>query len=142
MSKQHKEMMLDATVDYVSSDMRPVNAIYGKGLHSLLTTHAILWKGYGSDSIPSNLLPGANAVSAHIKTRARKLRETFKNVLQNQFSSIGGAICLDVWTDDFKKVGYLGITAHYVDEMNILHSRLISCKGLDIKKKQNGRLFE
>lgn len=138
MSKAHKEMMLNATVDFVTMDMRPVNALYGEGLHSLLTTHAILWTCYGSSSIPSNLLPSSQAVSKHIKTRARKLRESFRDVLGAQFSSIGGSICLDVWTDDFKKISYLGITAHYIDNSYCLNSRLISCKALDINKSKTG----
>lgn len=135
-------MMLNASVDYVAMDMRPVNALYGEGLHSLLKTHAILWKGYGSSSIPANLLPSCHAVSNHVKVRARMLRESLRGALGAQFSSIGGAICLDVWTDDFKKIGYLGITAHYIDDKYCLNSRLIACKALDINKSKTGEYLK
>lgn len=118
--------------------MRPVNSINGAGLHSLLSTYGILWRNYGSNLVPSNLLPSIKSVSSNIKIRARKLSETLQAAIQSQFASIGGSVCLDVWTDDFKKISYLGITIHYIDDKYRLNCRVISCKTLDINSSKTG----
>lgn len=139
MTKEHKDMIVNAALDFVALDMRSLNALNGIGLLSLLTTYGILWKHYGSiDASPVNLLPGVDAVSKRIEKRASNLRVTLQNVLKNQFSNVGGAICLDVWTDNFQKISYLGITVHYIDDSFQHNVRLIACKKLSVEKSKTG----
>lgn len=139
MTKEHKEMMIDAAVDFVALDMRPLNALNGIGLHSLLMNYGVLWKHYGTTGAsPPNLLPGVDAVSNKIKKRARNLRLTLTNVLNNQFSNVGGAILLDIWTDDYRKIDYLGITVHYINDSFEHNVRIIACTALSIEKRKTG----
>lgn len=38
----------------------------------------------------------------------------------------GGAITADLWTDDFRKRSYIGITVHYMNNDFVLHDRILA----------------
>lgn len=61
--------------------------------------------------------------------------------LQQIFEANGGAIAIDTWTDDFKRVMYIGITCHYIKENKndlVLNDRILCVRALDIDEKKTG----
>lgn len=139
MSKEHKDLMMNAAVDFVSHDMRPINALNGIGLRSLLSTYGMMWKYYGeTGATPPSLLPSVDAVTKNVTSRARNLRKSLQTILKNQFFNVGGGICLDIWKDKFRKIDYLGVTVHYIDDSFRHNVRLIACKPLSVEKSKTG----
>lgn len=118
-----------------------VNALLGSGLHELLETYANLRHQYYQPGVlPQQLLPSVNAVSGRITRRGNRINEKLKLILQKQFSSngAGGAICADIWHDKFKKIDYICVTVHYVDDDFQLTVRIIAHKALDPNKSKTG----
>lgn len=57
------------------------------------------------------------------------------------FETFGGAISIDTWTDDFRRIQYLGVTCHYINETEnglILENRVLCVRQLDIDEKNSG----
>ncbi|GLV33540.1 hypothetical protein CBL_20266, partial [Carabus blaptoides fortunei] len=70
-----------------------------------------------------NLLPYPTTVSRNTETLADKLRNEIKEELRHVFETIGGAINVYMWTNDYKKINYLGVTIwrtvnHTIDDSN------------------------
>lgn len=87
------------------------------------------------------ILPHPTTISRDIHKAADGLRNTLTEKLRAQFSSVGGAITLDVWTDKFRKQSYLGVTAHYVDDKFQLHDRILTTHFLDSEESKTGELL-
>lgn len=141
MKVEHKRAILGACSNFVINDLRPVNAITGAGLHELLETYAILRQQYYRPGIvPQQLLPCRNTVTNHIKRRGNEIRENLKLILEKQFSSegTGGAICTDIWHDKFKKIDYICVTAHYINENFQLEVRVIAHRALPAGQAKTG----
>lgn len=49
----------------------------------------------------------------------------------------GGAISLDIWTDPYRQISYLGMIVHYINDNFELCQRTIACKSLRSDKKKN-----
>lgn len=66
-------------------------------------------------------------------------------IMKTQFAAVGGAITLDGWTDDFKRINYLGVTVHYVEakeEKWVVNDRVLSICAMDIDTPKTGEYFK
>lgn len=75
-------------------------------------------------------------ISRDLAKHASFVREELSSMLKKAFEEYGGSITLDCWTDDHKKMSYLGITAHFIKENANgneleLHDRVICTRALD-----------
>lgn len=144
LSPQHRTLMMNGCIDFIVADLRPLNAIEGDGLRSLLSSFSIVHASHQSLDLEevSYFLPHRNTVQHHIGQRANKIRNKIKSELQFVFGPYGsgGAIALDLWTDSYRQISYLGMIAHYINEKFEMCGRLIACKGIDSSKEKNGDL--
>lgn len=121
-------------MDLVIIDHLPVNALNGVGLHSLLAAFArICLKYNGFAHHPKEYLPGRKLVSDRIIERYNLVREKLRLIFGQIFQSdgAGGAICIDLWTEKYKKKTYLGVVVHYVDENFRMNIRVIGTRALE-----------
>lgn len=141
-SKEHRKMMTNACIDFISMDLRPVNALYGDGMNALLRTYAIVANHYGrSMTNAKDMLPSNSTVSRNIVMRSESVQESLKKILPRYFQN-GGAISADIWTDHHNKVSYLGVLVHYMDTQGRLYNRLISNKPLDTEESHTGKYIK
>ncbi|CAF1155607.1 unnamed protein product [Adineta steineri] len=103
----------DLACSWICRDMRSFKIIEDNGLKQLLQEFVILGSKYGEFDV-ANALRGADAISDHIYNLANEYRSILKDILQEPLES--GCICVspDLWSDDHKKIPYLGITATFV----------------------------
>lgn len=134
-------MIMNGCLDLVITDHRPINVLSGAGLHSLLSTFGRLVIKYnGVHDHPSEILPSERAVSDRIEKQCKFIKNKLKLSLSKIFgcAGTGGALCLDLWTDDYKKKTYMGIVAHYIDEDFRIQVRLLATSPLDDEVQYTG----
>jgi hypothetical protein len=131
-TKQEKETMTAAAVDYCAIDMRPFESLSGLGLKVLIQTALDI----GSSSIGrvtiDELLTNPATVSRNIDSRAWNGRKKLTFVLKKHIDSgLNVACTFDLWTDAVKKNSYMSITIHYIDEMFNLYARTLHVKPVE-----------
>lgn len=107
-----------------------MNAICGDGMKDLLSTFTLVGAKCGTVA-PDDIklfLPHRTTVSTDIKKAAKYVREGIQKEIDKVFgiNGVGGAMCTDLWTDDHRKISYMCVTLHYVDDNFELHSRIIA----------------
>lgn len=68
-------------------------------------------------------------------------RENLRLTLQQIFETFGGSISLDTWTDDQKRLQYLSLTCHFMEETGKglkLNDRLLCVRALDVEESKTG----
>lgn len=79
-----------------------------------------------------------NEINRMAEEERRELKEQLVNVAQ-----VGGlCISSDIWTDNYRKVSYLGATVHYVDENYQFHSIDLFCVEFKAKKKSGDEILK
>lgn len=124
--------VMKSCLDFVIMDIRPIAALGGQGLHSLLGTFARLCVKYnGFDKDPGEYLPGATAISDQINEQSEMIKGKIGARLRHVFTNneIGGALCIDIYTDS-NGTSYLGVVAHYVDESFSINTRVLATRPL------------
>lgn len=139
-SEHLKKDLNKSCASFVVLDMRPMYAMAGNGLAKLLSTFTYIGLKYGflSPETCSEVLPHPTTVSRNISKMADVLVPQLANFLHPIILNIGGAVTLDVWTDDFMKRSYLGLTAHFIDSDFKLHDRVIDTYHLPVEIPKTG----
>jgi hypothetical protein len=90
----------------------------------------------------SEILSCDRTIRNEINRMAQEEREQLKQQLID-VAQLGG-LCLspDIWTDNYRKVSYLGATAHYVDEQYQFHSIDLFCTEFKPKKKSGEEILK
>jgi len=81
-----------------------------------------------------------------IRNEINRMAEEERQQLKQQLIDVAevGGLCLspDIWTDSYRKVSYLGATAHYVDENYQFHSIDLFCVEFKAKKKSGEEILK
>lgn len=121
-----------------------MNAITGSGILHLLSTFTMIGARYGtlSPECVDSVLPHPSTLTRKMSDLAATTKVTLGNMLVESFKTFGGAITLDTWTDNMKKIQYMSVTAHFIieNETNlVLNDRILAVKGLAIENKKSGQ---
>ena len=68
------------------------------------------------------LLPHPTTVSRGVKTKAAKVRGEMGPKICQAFRETGGSVTFDLWTEDHKKISYVGLTTHYCCDGKVIAS--------------------
>lgn len=105
-------------------------ALEGEGLRHLLHAFAIICSTYvgNIDNLESLnfFLPSRQTVCAYLTDLRTQIFGKLKSTMTPVFDAVGGAISLDIWTDDHKKNSFLSLIAHFIDTNFVLHNRVIA----------------
>jgi len=131
-TKQEKETMTVAAIDYCAIDMRPFESLSGLGLKALILTALDIGSNNTGQVTIDELLANPTTVSRIVDSCAQNGREKFTLVLKKHFDlGLNMACILDLWTDAVKKNSYMSITIHYIDEMFNLYARTLHVKPVE-----------
>jgi len=70
---------------------------------------------YGSLSV-DDLFLHPTTISRNVIKKAESVKSTLTFKLKDIFQLVGGAFTTDMWTDDYRKISYISLTVHYIDE--------------------------
>lgn len=87
----------------------------------------------------AEILPHPTTVSRQLLDLANNLVPQLGQLLHPQFLNVGGAISLDIWSDDFKKQSYMGVIVHFLDEKFALHDRILATHHIPADLKKTGK---
>lgn len=122
----------------VCLDNRPMHAVEGQGLHALLSDFTAVGASVGkrvSPDICGGLLSAPQTITDRISDLAAQMVEE----LVIELKRIRGAgSSVDLWTDDYTKTAYLGVTLHYIDGTNTLVERFL---GMSHMTERNTALY-
>lgn len=136
-SLEEKKIIIEKMTKFVCQDLRSFNIVKGKGFQELAQSLVSLGSRCGDIDV-KDVLPDPTTISRNINQIAQNLRENVKEELRNTIHKWGGAITLDMWTEDFRKNSYLCMTIHYVNENWDLIDRVLHTTLWDSSLKKTG----
>ena len=86
----------------------------------------------------SDLLPHPTTVSRAVQDRAVTVRGQLQASLNGALARGRVSFTSDIWTDDYNKISYLTITAHWISTEWELHSGVLCTNEFDATKKKTG----
>lgn len=110
-----KDITTKKMVDFVCKDLRPFEIVTGQGFKDFAQEMINIGFTYGSIQV-DELLPHPTTISRNIIKDAEAIKSSLKVLLKDIFDMVGGAFTTDMWTDDYRKISYISLTVHYIDE--------------------------
>ncbi len=137
-SQLHKDLITRHCVDFICKDLRPFNSVAGAGFMGFV--QCLLKIQHESPKLLSakSLVPHPTTVSRSVHSRAESLRSSLSASLQDAFRISRVSFTSDMWTDEYKQRPFITITAHWIDSMWTLQSRIISTEEFDATQKKTG----
>lgn len=135
-----KAKLINAGVDMVSKDLRPFASIQGEGMIDFSHTLWNLGAKYGAVSNDEmiDIMPCPQAIGKNVRIKAKVKKDQMHGLLLKavEYSPFIAITC-DVWQDNYKRISYLGVTAHFYSEDLKLCDQVIALKPLDWNKKKD-----
>jgi hypothetical protein len=110
-----KEATTKKIINLVCKDLRPFEIILGKGFKEFSQEMINIGATYGNLSV-DELFPHPTTISRNVIKNADSAKTALALKLKNVFQFVGGAFTTDMWTDDYRKISYISLTVHYIDE--------------------------
>lgn len=142
----------NATVKFVSFDIRPFFAIEGEGLLDLLMTMAEVGSRYQNISREDirQLIPSRRTVKRHTEIKGDEMKDLIKKHFREALTCPGGFSCtIDIWTEKHSHISYLGMTAHlslpvnegirklmYLFNINAIKAERLNAEAIDAEIKR------
>ncbi|CAF1402498.1 unnamed protein product [Adineta ricciae] len=135
---QRKKEMTNLCARWVADSMRPFSIVGDYGLKEIIDKSVEI--GRNLRSIDTNfsvddILRCDRTVKNEVDRTDRVERERLKGELVGAAQSRCLSISPDIWTDNHRKISYLGATANYVDDKYVYHSIDIFCSEFTHLKK-------
>jgi hypothetical protein len=92
--------------------------------------------------LAEDLLPSDRTVKNEIDRLANYKRNILKKTLINAAENKCLSISPDNWTDNHRRISYMGATAHYVDEHLVYHSVDLFCVEFVREKKTAENIYK
>ena len=109
-----KEATSKRLINLVCKDIRPFEIIVGQGFKEFAQEMINIGAIYGNLPV-DNLFPHPTTLSRNVIKKA-EVKNDLSTRLKYVFELVGGAFTTDMWTDDYRKVSYISLTVHYIDE--------------------------
>ncbi|CAF4365844.1 unnamed protein product [Rotaria sp. Silwood2] len=126
--------MKDELTKWICRSVRPFTIVADVGLTDVLQTVLDLGKKYQDLNI-TDLLVTPTTISKNVHQLAERYRSLLQPILIEQAESNCLCLCPDLWTDKFRKVNYLGLTAVFIDKnYELISIDLCCCEYQEVDK--------
>uniref|UniRef100_A0A3B3T3J7 BED-type domain-containing protein n=1 Tax=Paramormyrops kingsleyae TaxID=1676925 RepID=A0A3B3T3J7_9TELE len=133
-SSADKVKFKESCAFFVASDIRPYNIVAGPGFAQLIQTAIDIGASRGKIDA-SELIPDRRTVGRCTSELANRALEKLSKLLDNNDFSNGGVITADMWSDDYRKLSYMAVTAHFSDGDWVLHDRILGVRHYTLEDK-------
>lgn len=129
LSKTEVTQVRDAASEFIVKDIRPYYALEGSGLQKLCKTMIDVGRKHPNitEADIERIIPSRWIMRRHIDTKASNIKEQLKNYFKQAIDTVGGFSCtLDLYTDRYKCITYMGITAklNIFDGENVIQKEI------------------
>lgn len=134
----------ESAMSFVAKDIRPFEALNGNGFFQIIKMFVYIGAKYGmlADQEIRALIPSPNTISRAVSQFGHILKMGLYDKIVNIVKKTGIALTTDIWTDNFKRISYLVITAHFVDAYDgsepVLRDQILSLIPLSVDEKKTG----
>ncbi|CAF3341802.1 unnamed protein product [Rotaria sp. Silwood2] len=134
LSSTDSTKMKDELTKWICRSVRPFTIVADVGLTDVLQTVLDLGKKYQDLNI-TDLLVTPTTISKNVHQLAERYRSLLQPILIEQAESNCLCLCPDLWTDKFRKVNYLGLTAVFIDKnYELISIDLCCCEYQEVDK--------
>lgn len=120
-----KDVTTKKIVNLVCKDLRPFEIITGQGFREFSQEMINIGSIHGCLQV-DDLFPHPTTISRNIVKNAESFKIKIANTLKDIFELVGGAFTTDLWTDDYRKISYISLTVHYIDESWQLREQILA----------------
>jgi len=117
-------------VKFLAKDIRPFSAVTGIGFQSFCQTLVNYGARYGQFDV-TKALPDRTTIARHVPEVVTKAQN---DVRQQLAKCEHIALTSDGWTDDYRKIAYVTVTAHFLDHEMNLKSCVLNTGSVEEKK--------
>ena len=99
--------------------------ITGHGFREFSQEMINIGTAYGSLSV-DDLFPHTTTISRNILKKAETIKAELASKLKRIFELTVGVFTTDMWTDDYRKISYISLTVHYIDDNWQLNEQILA----------------
>ncbi|CAF4262448.1 unnamed protein product [Rotaria sp. Silwood2] len=111
---QERTRIQDEFTKWICSSMRPFNLMSDPGMKTTLKTIVDICVKHGGSIDFEDIFVTPATISNNVNRLAQHYRSLIQPILIKQAECGALAICPDLWTDNHKKINYLGLTVYFV----------------------------
>ncbi|CAF1396390.1 unnamed protein product [Rotaria sordida] len=128
---QDRTTIRDEFTKWICSSIRPFNIVSDPGLKTTLKTIIDICQKYHGSLDIEDLLVIPTTISNTVNQLADHYRSLIRPILIEQAEAGVLTVCPDLWTDNLKKINYLGLTVYFVTSNYELTSFDLCCSRYD-----------
>ncbi|CAM4836190.1 unnamed protein product [Rotaria magnacalcarata] len=134
--KNVKSKCNDLIVRWISNNIRPFSIVDDEGLHELLQFFYELGVcRKDADLRIKDFMSSRYTISRHVHSMAEQTRTRFREMLSEPLENEALTLSPDLWTDQFRQISYLGVTATLIDSLYKCHTITLCCTEFTEKEK-------
>ncbi|CAF4289239.1 unnamed protein product [Rotaria sordida] len=141
---KRKEEMKKVCARWIAHSMRSFQIVQDPGFKAVIDECLKIGREFGPDTVISsnNIISCDRTIKNEIKRLAAHERLLLKDRLVEAVKYGGVCISPDIWSDKYRKICYLGSTAHFVDKDSKYYSVDLFCTEFKAKKKSGENIMK
>ncbi|CAF4481727.1 unnamed protein product, partial [Rotaria sp. Silwood2] len=141
---KRKEEMKKVCAWWIANSMRSFQIVQDPGFKAVIDECLKIGREFGPDTVISSndIISCDRAIKNEIKRLAAHERLLLKNRLVEAVKHGGVCINPDIWSDKYRKICYLGATAHFVEKDSKYYSVDLFCTEFKAKKKSGENIMK
>ncbi|KAH8284403.1 hypothetical protein KR044_004965, partial [Drosophila immigrans] len=140
-SALHKNEAVDKCAIWIAEDCRPFSAVSGSGFMQMIQFFIKMGATYGEHVDVEDLLPDPTTVSRKVQNKANEKKMEIKDEICNVVRSGGATATLDMWTDNYIRRNFLGVTLHYEKNFKFVDI-VMGMKSMDFERSTGQNIME
>ncbi|CAF3706922.1 unnamed protein product [Rotaria sordida] len=141
---KRKEEMKKVCARWIAHSMRSFQIVQDPGFKAVIDECLKIGREFGPDTVISsnNIISCDRTIKNEIKRLAAHERLLLKDRLVEAVKYGGVCISPDIWSDKYRKICYLGSTAHFVEKDSKYYSVDLFCTEFKAKKKSGENIMK
>jgi len=136
-----KTEAVEKCTNWITEDCRPFSAVSGSGFRKLVNFFIKIGATYGEHVDVEDMLPDSTTISRRVQKIANEKKDEIKNEITKVVSSGGASATIDMWTDNYVKRNFLGVTFHYQNEFKFFDIVLVM-KSMDFERSTSENILK
>lgn len=135
-----KRAAIDACVAWVTEDCQTFSAMNGAGFRNIAKFLIKIGAKYGESIDIEDMLPDSTTVSRATQKIADEKKAEIKDEIAKIANSGGATATIDLWTDNYVRRNFLGVTLHYEKDLQ-LYDLILGLKSMDFQRSTGANIL-
>lgn len=135
-----RQEAINTCVEWIIEDCRPFSSISVLGFMKIAKFFINIGATYGENVDVTDLLPDPTIISRNVQKAAEEKRKIISNEIRDVVNSGGATATVDMWSDNYVKRNFLGVTLHYQKDFQLFHI-FMGLKSMDFQKSTSENIL-